>query len=152
MSIPASGSKAIDLLHQSRYRFVIAALVLAAHLTVGLNMFSVAPILLPIIQDYEINLTTAGLLVALVPLVAAAFGLPGGIVTVKLGLRRALMIAWCLMGLAALSAVAPNYLTLMALRLAYGCSTIVVGPFLRITGFAEGVGSNPRTILTSCGT
>ncbi|MCI0895756.1 MAG: MFS transporter, partial [Chloroflexi bacterium] len=126
MSIPASGSKAVDLLHQSRYRFVIAALLLAAHLTVGLNMFSVAPILLPIIQDYDINRTTAGLLVALVPLAAAGFGLPGGIVTVKLGLRRAFMIAWFLMGLAALSAVAPNYLTLMALRLAYGLGIALV--------------------------
>ena len=97
-------------------------------------MFSVAPILLPIIQDYDINRTTAGLLVALVPLVAAGFGLPGGVVTVKLGLRRAFMIAWCLMGLAALSAVAPNYPTLMALRLAYGLGIALVftasGPLL----------------------
>ncbi|MCH8351827.1 MAG: MFS transporter [Chloroflexi bacterium] len=134
MSIPASGSKAVDLLHQSRYRFVIAALLLAAHLTVGVNLFAVAPILLPIIQDYDINLTTAGLLVALVPLVAAGFGLPGGIVTVKLGLRRAFIVAWFLMGLAALSAVAPNYLTLMALRLAYGLGIALVftasGPLL----------------------
>ena len=57
---------------------VVAALVLAAHLTVGINIFSIAPILLPIIQDYDINRTTAGLLVSLVPLVAAGFGLPLG--------------------------------------------------------------------------
>ena len=131
MSIPASRS---PLLQQSRYRFVIAGMVLVAHFTVGINLFSVSPILLPIIQDYGINRTTAGLLVALVPLVAAGFGLPGGIVTVKLGLRRAFIVAWCFMGLAALSAVAPNFPTLLTVRLAYGLGIALMftaaGPLL----------------------
>ena len=37
-----------------RYRFVIAALILAAHLSIGLNFFSVTPLLPLVIDDYEV--------------------------------------------------------------------------------------------------
>ena len=47
----------------SRYRFVMAILVLAGHLSVGLNVFAVSPLLTMAIDDYQINRATAGLLV-----------------------------------------------------------------------------------------
>jgi len=39
----------------SRYRFVIGAMVLAGHLSVGLNIFAVSPVLPLAIDDYSIN-------------------------------------------------------------------------------------------------
>ena len=47
----------------NRYRFVIAALVLAAHLAVGINFFAVSPVLPLIMEDYGINRGTAGRIV-----------------------------------------------------------------------------------------
>ena len=40
-----------EALQQSPYRYVIAALILAAHFSVGVSIFAVSPILLPIIGD-----------------------------------------------------------------------------------------------------
>ena len=123
-----------DSLHHSRYRIVIAGLILAAHLAVGLNLFAVSPLLPLIIDDLSINRTTAGLLVAMPLLVAALFGLPGGLVTIRLGLIPTFAVAWIAMGLLALSPVAPNFPTLLALRLVYGLGIAMVltatGPLL----------------------
>ncbi len=56
---------------ETRYRFVIAALVLSGHLSVGLNIFAVSPLLPLAIDEYDISRAAAGLLVALPLLVAA---------------------------------------------------------------------------------
>ncbi|MCI0845583.1 MAG: MFS transporter [Chloroflexi bacterium] len=125
---------ATDSLHRSRYRIVIAGLILAAHLAVGLNMFAVSPILLIIIDDLSINRATAGLLVAMPMLVAAIFGLPGGLITMRLGLRRTYGAAWVAMGLLALSPLAPNFLAILTLRLLFGLGAAMMftasGPLL----------------------
>lgn len=113
---------------------MIAALILAAHFSVGVSVFAVSPILLPIIGDYGIERATAGFLVALPLLVAAAFGLPGGVITVRLGIRGAFTMGGWLVGLVALSAVAPNFSSLLALRLLYGLGVALImtatGPLL----------------------
>lgn len=123
-----------DPLHRSRYRLVIAGLILAAHLAVGLNVFAVSPILLLIIDDLSINSTTASLLVALPLLVAALFGLPGGLITMRLGLKRTFAAAWVAIGLLALSPLATNFASLLTLRLIYGLGIAMVltatGPLL----------------------
>lgn len=121
-------------LQMRRYRYVIAGLILAAHLCIGLSVFAVSPVLLVIIEEYGINRAAASLLVALPLLAAAAFGLPGGIIAMRLGLRLAFSAAWVSMGLLALSALAPNYPALLALRLVFGLGSALVltatGPLL----------------------
>ena len=111
----------------------IAGLIVAAHLCVGLNVFAVSPVLPIIIEDYGITSTAASLLVALA-LLAAAFGLPGGLIVMRLGLKPAFTIAWVSMGLLVLSAVAPNYPALLVLRLLLGLGSALVltatGPLL----------------------
>jgi len=104
----------------SRYRFVIAVLVLAAHFSVGLNFFVVSPLLPLIIDDLGITRASASLLVALALLVHAFFGLPGGFIAVRFGLKRVFGVSWFMIGALALSAVAPNFLTLLILRLSFG--------------------------------
>jgi len=116
------------------YRFVIAGLILLAHLSIGLNFFVVSPLLPLIIEEYEITRATAGLLIALPLLIAAAFGLPGGAVIGRVGLRRGFGSAWLLVGLMVLSSWATNFPTLLALRLGYGVGFAVIltatGPLL----------------------
>ena len=131
----AGGGEAVtDSLHRSRYRIVIAGLILAAHLVAGLNLFAVSPILLLIIKDLSINSATAGLLVAMPMLVAALFGLPGGLITMRLGVWKTFGAAWVAMGLLVLSPVAPNFPTLLTLRLLFGLGIammfIASGPLL----------------------
>ena len=116
------------------YRFVIAGLILLAHLSIGLNFFVISPLLPLIIEEYEITRATAGLLIALPLLIAAAFGLPGGAVIGRIGLRRVFGSAWLMMGLLVLSWWATNFPTLLALRLSYGVGFALIltatGPLL----------------------
>ena len=119
---------------EGNYRWVIAVLILTAHLCVGLNLFSVSPVLPVIIEEYRISRTEASLLVALALLVTAAFGLPGGVIAMRLGLKNALALAWLCMGLQALAGLAPGYPALLMLRLLFGLGAALVltatGPLL----------------------
>jgi cyanate permease len=55
-------------------------------------------------------------------------------ITAWLGLRKTYLVGWCLVALLALSAVAPNFVTLLVLRLAYGAGVAFLltasGPLL----------------------
>ena len=103
-----------------RARFFIAGMALAAHLAAGLNLFAVSPLLPLAIEDYGINRAEAGLLISLPMLVGAMLGIPGGMLVARIGLHRAYFWGWVAMALLALSAIAPNFYTLLVLRLAYG--------------------------------
>ena len=126
---PASGPPQL-----SRYRYFIAGMVLSAHFALGLNLFSIAPIISEVIRDYGINSSAASLLMSLPLLVAAVFGLPGGIIVGRLGHVRSFGIGWFLIALVTASAIAPDFLSLLALRLFYGLSfafvITVTGPIL----------------------
>ena len=118
----------------SRYRFVIGGMTLLGHLAVGLNVFAISPILPLAIDDYGINRTTAGLLVSLPMLVAAIFGLPGGMLLPKVGVYRAFLLAWAAIGILAFSAIAPSFPVMILLRLVYGLGLALMltatGPML----------------------
>ncbi|HAA95663.1 MAG TPA: hypothetical protein DCE26_08220, partial [Dehalococcoidia bacterium] len=118
----------------SRYRFVMAALILSAQLCVGLNVFPVSPLLPLAIEDYEINRATAGLLVSLPLLVAATLGLPSGILLARIGLWRAFTLGWLSIALVSCSALAPNFITLLLIRSVIGLGFAVMltatGPLL----------------------
>ena len=103
-----------------RYRFVIGALILFAHFSVGINFFVVAPLFPLVIDDFGVNRATASLLIGLALLAHSFFGLPGGILVVRFGLKRMYFVSWLMIGLSVLSAAAPNFGTLLMLRLFYG--------------------------------
>ena len=117
-----------------RYRIFMAAMTLAAHLAAGLNLFALSPLLPLAIEEYDISRAEAGLLISLPLLVGAAIGIPGGMLVARIGLRRAYFWGWVAMALLALSAVAPNFATLLVLRLGYGVGlalmVIATGPLV----------------------
>ena len=98
----------------------MAGMTLAAHLAAGLNLFAVSPLLPLAIDDYGISRAEAGMLISLPMLVGAFLGIPGGMLTARIGLKRAYMLSWAAMGLLALSAVTPSFPAMLLLRLCYG--------------------------------
>ena len=114
-----------------RYRFVIGGLILFAHFSVGINIFVVAPLLPLIIDDFGVSRVTASLLIALALLIHSFFGLPGGIIAARFGLKRMYFLSWLMIGLPVLSAVAPGFGTVLMLRLVYG---IGFGAIIPATG------------------
>ena len=124
----------VEITQPRRYRLVIAGLVMLAHFSVGLNVFSISPLLGDVISDYGVNRSAAGLLISLTMLVLAGFGLPGGVIVTRIGLKRSYTLGWWLVSLTALSFLAPNYFSLLALRLSFGLGfalvLITTGPLL----------------------
>ena len=110
----------------TRYRFVMAALVLAGHLCVGLNVFPVSPLLPLAIDDYGISRTEAGLLVSVPLLVAATLGLPSGMLIARIGLRRAFAFGWAAVAISSFSGLAPNFVSLLVLRSGIGLGFALV--------------------------
>ena len=106
----------------------MGAMSLVAHLALGFNLFGISPVLPLAIDDYGINNFEAGLLVSLPMLLAAAFGIPGGMLVARIGVKRAQLIGWAAMAVLALSFIAPSFGVMLTLRLAYG-----VGLALMIT-------------------
>ena len=98
----------------------MAVMTLIAHLAAGLNLFAVSPLLPLAIDDYGISRAEAGLLISLPMLVGAALGILGGMLTARVGLKRAYMLSWASMALLSLSAITPNFYVMLALRLFYG--------------------------------
>ncbi len=126
-----SGRARVLFSSRPRYRFVIAGLILFAHFAVGINFFVVAPLFPLIIDDFGVSRATASLLIALALLVHSFFGLPGGILVVRFGLKRMYFLSWFMIGLSVLSVLAPNFVTLLMLRVAYG---IGFGAIIPATG------------------
>ncbi len=118
----------------SGQRVWIAILVISGHLAVGINVFSVSPILVEIINDLDVSHGSAGLLISLPPLAAAFFGIPGGLVAVKLGQFRAFSLGLLLMGAVSLSFMLSGFVPLLMLRLLYGVGAAIIltvaGPIL----------------------
>ena len=103
-----------------RYRFVIGALILAAHLSIGLNFFSVTPLLPLVIDDYAVSRASASLLIALPTVVKALVGLPGSLIINRFGLNRTFALSWFMIGLLTLSPAVSDFSTMILLRLFYG--------------------------------
>ena len=107
---------------------------LAAHLVLGLNLFGIAPLLPLAIADYQISRLNAGLLLSLPMLLGAAFGIPGGMLVARIGVRRACLIGWLATAMLSLSVLSPGFASMLPLRLAYGVGLAMIitatGPLL----------------------
>ena len=118
----------------SPYRWVMAAMSLIGHLALGFNLFGIAPVLPLAVEDYGISSVAAGLLVSLPMLLAAAFGIPGGMLVARVGVKRAQLVGWVAIAVLALSFLAPNFGVMLLLRLAYGLGLAMMivstGPLL----------------------
>ena len=112
----------------SRYRYVIAGLTLALNLSIGLSFFAISPLLPLIVDDYSISRTDAGLLSGLAILIQAAFGIPGGFLAVRLGLKPIFAAGWLLAGAMVLTPLADNFATLVALRVVFALGVAVLFP------------------------
>jgi len=115
---------------RSSYRFVIAGLLLALNFCLGLSFFALGPIL-PLIQDdYDINRGMASLLIGAVIMMQAVFGIPGGVLVGRLGVRRVLTGGWLLASAPLLSLLAGHFATLLLLRVAFGLGFALLIPAL----------------------
>ncbi len=113
---------------RSSYRYVIAGLTVWAHFAGGASFAVVAPVLPLITDDYGISHTSAGLLVGVVTLIQAVFGVPAGILAGRVGIKRTYACSWFLMAAGVLMLLSPGFVGLVALRLLFGLGMAVIFP------------------------
>lgn len=109
----------------------LGILVVAVQFGLGLNLFSVAPLLPLIIDDYDTSRTVAGLLVAVPVLFQAATGLPGSVVVARFGSKRTLSVGGLMVSCAVLTPLFPGFFFVLLLRLVAGAGA---GLILASTG------------------
>ena len=115
-------SAEIGTQHQevSPYRWVIAASLLPLHIAMGLNLFAPAPLFPLIIDDYDLSRGTVSFLMVAVFVVFTIFLIPGGLIVVKLGPKKAIALSGFLMASGIFAAATSDFAALLPLRAAFG--------------------------------
>ncbi|WP_043831107.1 CynX/NimT family MFS transporter [Muricoccus aerilatus] len=108
-------------------RWAAVGALAAAGVAAAVQFGKVAPSLLAIGQGFGIGLPGAAGLISVFALVAAAIGLPAGLLAARLGVRRALLGGLWVLGAAGLGAsIAPEISALYALRALEGAAFLAI--------------------------
>ena len=105
-----------------------AGLILWAQFAHGMNVVALAPVLPLISEEYDISHTSGGLLLGVVMLIQGVFGLAGGAMVGRLGLKRVYTLGWIMSGAGTLTVLSPDFHGLLALRVVYGLGTAMLVP------------------------
>ena len=112
----------------SRYRFVMGGLLVLLNFSLGLSFFVVTPITPIILDEFEINRSTASLLTSVVILSQAGLAIPSGIIISRVGVKRMVLIGWAMSSVTMLTWTATGFPLLLAIRIIYGISFAVLLP------------------------
>lgn len=103
------------------YAWVILFVTMLAGVTGPLNQFKVPPMLPVLMESFQLDLSTAGLLMSIFAITGLVVALPAGIIMQKLGAKVTGLVALgCLLAGAALGAIAAGPKALLASRLIEG--------------------------------
>ncbi|MHC1783860.1 MAG: nitrate/nitrite transporter [Anaerolineaceae bacterium] len=114
------------------YAWVVVTVTLLAGLAAPMNQFKVPPVMPVLMEQYNLDLTTAGLLMSIFAITGLVLALPAGIILHRWGLRATGLLAVGVMaGGAVLGAIAGDIFSLLLSRLVEGVGMgliAVVGP------------------------
>lgn len=113
---------------KSRYRFVIAGIILLFNLLYSANFSVVTPVMPLIIEEYEVSRGAASFLMSGVLIVQAVFVIPGGMLVAKTPLRHVFSIGCIVAAAMALTFLAENFMVLLSLRLIHAMAFVVIMP------------------------
>jgi MFS family permease len=110
------------------YAWVILAVVYFAGVVVPFNLFKVPPIMPVLMQNFQLDLTEAGLLMSIIAMIGLVLALPTGIVLQRIGPKTTLLIALGLMALGSgLGALSTSFAPLLASRVVEGLGMGLMG-------------------------
>ena len=123
-----AGESAIQRPEASSYRWIVAGAIVPLHIAIGLNLFSAAPLFPLIIEDYDVSRSTVSLLMVLVFLAFTLCLIPGGIISSRVGARRAILVSGLLMSAGTPAPLTTDIATLLPLRMAFGMGGAILLP------------------------
>ena len=98
------------------------------HVAIGLNLFSAAPLFPLIIDEYGVSRSAVSLLMVLVFLAFTLCLIPGGVISSRLGTRRAVVLSGLLMSAGTLAPLTTDIPTLLPLRISFGIGGAILLP------------------------
>ena len=113
---------------KSRYRFVIAGIILLFNLFYSANFSVVTPIMPLIIDEYQVSRGAASFLMSGVLITQALFVIPGGILVGKAPLKLVFAIGCVVAAAMSLTFLADHFLVLLSLRLVHALAFVLIMP------------------------
>ena len=113
---------------KSRYRFVIAGIILLFNLFYSANFAVVTPVMPLIIEEYDVTRGAASFLMSGVLIIQAVFVIPGGMLVAKTPLRHVFSIGCVVAAAMSLTFLADHFVTLLGLRLIHALAFVVIMP------------------------
>lgn len=113
---------------QSKYRFVIAGIILLFNLFYGANFSVIAPVMSLVTEEYGVGRGAASFLVSGVLIAQALFVIPGGMLAAKAPLRLVFAVGCVVAAAMSLTFLAEHFAVLLVLRLVYAMAFVVVMP------------------------
>ncbi len=113
---------------KSRYRFVIAGIILLFNLFYSANFSVVTPIMPLIIDEYQVSRGAASFLMSGVLITQALFVIPGGILVAKAPLKLVFAIGCVVAAAMGLTFLADHFLVLLSLRLVHALAFVLIMP------------------------
>lgn len=127
--IPVDSKKAVTV---ARYAWVILAVAFIAGVAAPLNQNKVSPLMTMLMDAFQVDLSTAGLLTSVFAITGFLLALPAGIILQRLGLKASAMIAMGSLVIGSvLGALASTYTVLLVSRVIEGAGLgliAVIGP------------------------
>ncbi|MBM3463320.1 MAG: MFS transporter [Armatimonadetes bacterium] len=108
------------------YRWVVEALLFLIYFAFGISWLAYSPLMGDLEKHFSVSHAQAGMLISLVSISKAFVPLLAGLLAARIGLRYALLVGAGLSALAALAPLAPNFDTLLAVRVIFGIGGAIV--------------------------
>ncbi len=113
---------------KSRYRFVIAGIILLFNLFYSANFSVVTPIMPLIIDEYQVSRGAASFLMSGVLITQALFVIPGGLLVAKAPLRLVFAVGCVFAAAMGLTFLADHFMVLLSLRLVHALAFVLIMP------------------------
>ena len=113
---------------KSRYRFVIAGIILLFNLFYSANFSVVTPVMPLIIDEYQVSRGAASFLMSGVLITQALFVIPGGLLVAKAPLRLVFAVGCVFAAAMGLTFLADHFMVLLSLRLVHALAFVLIMP------------------------
>lgn len=110
----------------SPYRFLIAVILFLSYAAFGLSWIAVTPLIGEIQAEYQINSTQFGLLNTLVTIAKVFAPLLTGLLAVRIGIKKTILLGSLFISCAALAPFAPDFNSFLASRFIFGVGGAIV--------------------------
>ncbi len=110
----------------SSYRYLVAAILFLTYAAFGLSWIAVTPLIGEIQTEYQINSTQFGLLNTLVTIAKVFAPLLTGLLAVRIGIKKTILLGSLFISCAALAPFAPDFNAFLASRFIFGVGGAIV--------------------------